>query len=110
MKFGAQDTPHISVPHSQPVCWVCSRKSSSMMTVMVKATYWLDARIDGARRLGCEPDQVLCVEVSASEAAAPASLGKATHETGCVTPDVGAGAVASGVEPNRKHLNGKARR
>ncbi len=81
MSYGAKETSHVSMPHSHPVRWSCTRKGT-VKTVSVEATYWIDARKEAARQLVCEPDQVLCVLESESEPPPVANghlNGKAQH-------------------------------
>ncbi len=81
MTYGAKETAHVSVPHSHPVRWSCTRKGT-VKTIAVEATYWIDARKEAARQLVCEPDQVICVAETDVEPppAEPQHLnGKAKH-------------------------------
>lgn len=69
--------PHVGIPNSEPVTWVCRPKGCMHPTVRVQAVRWHDARLDGARQLkeqfsiDLEPGQVECVEESSPEAVAP---------------------------------------
>ncbi len=51
--------PHVSVPPAQPVDWICGlRFAGEESTLFVRAQSAYAARLEAARILGCEPDQV----------------------------------------------------